>query len=84
MKKRITEYRKRVDRLLADEEEKTYEEWECIPARTSDSSDCNGYICCDNGTVVVCSAFDGDHDTLWFYHAAPCASCAVYFSLLYT
>ena len=30
MKKRITEYRKRVDRLLADEEEKTYEEWECI------------------------------------------------------
>ena len=25
MKKRITEYRKRVDRLLADEEEKTYE-----------------------------------------------------------
>ncbi len=29
-------------------------------------------------------AFDGDHDTLWFYHAAPCASCAVYFSLLYT
>ena len=27
MKKRITEYRKRVDRLLADEEEKTYEEW---------------------------------------------------------
>ena len=26
MKKRITEYRKRVDRLLADEEEKTYEE----------------------------------------------------------
>ena len=94
MKKRITEYRKRVDRLLADEEEKTYEEWECILEehlvqigffqRTSDSSDCNGYICCDNGTVVVCSAFDGDHDTLWFYHAAPCASCAVYFSLLYT
>ena len=30
MKKRITEYRKRVDRLLADEEEKTYEEWEQI------------------------------------------------------
>ena len=33
MKKRITEYRKRVDRLLADEEEKTYEEWECILVR---------------------------------------------------
>ena len=28
MKKRITEYRKRVDRLLADEEEKTYEDLE--------------------------------------------------------
>ena len=55
-----------------------------FPARTSDSSDCNGYICCYNGTIIVCPAFDGDHDTLWFYHAAPCASCAVYFSLLYT
>ena len=97
MKKRITEYRKRVDRLLADEEEKTYEEWECIleehlvqigffPARTSDSSDCNGYICCDNGTVVVCSAFDGDHDTLWFYHAVSFVLLVPYiFSfLLYT
>lgn len=30
-----------------------------FPARTSDSSDCNGYICCDNGTVVVCSALTG-------------------------
>ena len=91
MKKRITEYRKRVDRLLADEEEKTYEEWECILEEHlvqigffQHSSDCNGYICCDNGTIIVCPAFDGDHDTLWFYHAAPCASCAVYFSLLYT
>lgn len=37
-----------------------------FPARTSDSSDCNGYICCDNGTIIVCPAFDGDHDTLWF------------------
>ena len=99
MKKRITEYRKRVDRLLADEEEKTYEEWECIleehlvqigffqhvlVLHQNVLGTGNGYICCDNGTVVVCSAFDGDHDTLWFYHAAPCASCAVYFSLLYT
>ena len=93
MKKRITEYRKRVDRLLADEEEKTYEEWECILEEHLVQIGFFQHerlihlivtVTFDNGTVVVCSAFDGDHDTLWFYHAAPCASCAVYFSLLYT
>ena len=30
-----------------------------FPARTSDSSDCNGYICCDNGTVVFAPLLTG-------------------------
>lgn len=95
MKKRITEYRKRVDRLLADEEEKTYEEWECILEEHlvqigffQHERLIHLIVTVTFAVITVLSLFapllTGDHDTLWFYHAAPCASCAVYFSLLYT
>ena len=94
MKKRITEYRKRVDRLLADEEEKTYEEWECILEEHlvqigffQHERLIHLIVTVTFAVITVLSLFAPlltGIMTLWFYHAAPCASCAVYFSLLYT
>ena len=79
-----------MDRLLADEEEKTYEEWECILEEHlvqigffQHERLIHLIVTVTFAVITVLSLFapllTGIMTLYGFYHAAPCASCAVYF-----